>query len=230
MREIVLDTETTGLDPVEGHRIIEICCLELDNHLPTGKFFHALVQPQRDIPEEALRVHGLTAEKLAQAPLFEAIAEEFLAFISDSPLVAHNAEFDLKFLNAELGRLGRAPLSFGRSIDTISIAKRKFPGARYSLDELCRRFNIDLSVRTKHGARIDAELLAEVYLELVGGRQARLALALGDGLQGAALVSERTTISRPEPLAPRLTPEEREAHARFVAGELSGDAIWGWAA
>jgi DNA polymerase-3 subunit epsilon len=230
MREIVLDTETTGLDPTDGHRVIEICCLELDNHLPTGKFFHVLVQPERDIPEDVVRVHGLTAEKLAAAPLFEAIAEEFLAFIGDAPLIAHNAEFDLKFLNSELSRLGRAPLPFGRGIDTISIAKRKFPGARYSLDELCRRFNIDLSVRTKHGARIDAELLAEVYLELVGGRQARLALAPGDGLAAAALTAVRVTLVRPEALPPRLSADEREAHARFVAGELSGDAIWSWAA
>jgi DNA polymerase-3 subunit epsilon len=230
MREIVLDTETTGLDPGDGHRIIEICCLELDNHLPTGKFFHVLVQPERDIPDEVVRVHGLTAEKLAQAPVFEAIADELLAFIGDAPLVAHNAEFDLKFVNAELARLGRVPLPFGRGIDTISIAKRKFPGARYSLDELCRRFNIDLSVRTKHGARIDAELLAEVYLELVGGRQARLALAPGDGIQVPALAAARVTVIRPEPLPPRITPEEREAHARFVAGELSPDAIWSWAA
>ncbi|HYM17593.1 MAG TPA: DNA polymerase III subunit epsilon [Micropepsaceae bacterium] len=230
MREIVLDTETTGLDPAEGHRIIEICCLELDNHLPTGKFFHVLVQPERDIPDEVVRVHGLTAEKLAQAPVFQAIADELLSFIGDAPLVAHNAEFDFKFLNAELNRLGKAPLPFGRGIDTISIAKRKFPGARYSLDELCRRFNIDLSVREKHGARIDAELLAEVYLELVGGRQARLALAPGDGLPAAVFRTARATAMRPEPLSPRLTPEEKEAHARFVAGELAGDAIWGWAA
>ncbi len=229
MREIVLDTETTGLDPADGHRIIEICCLELDNHLPTGKFFHVLIQPERDIPEEALRVHGLTAEKLAEAPLFEAVADEFLSFIGDSPLVIHNAEFDLKFLNAEFSRLGRAPLAYGRGVDTISIAKRKFPGARYSLDELCRRFNIDLSVRSKHGAKVDAELLAEVYLELIGGRQARLALAPGDGLQAAVLAAVRAAILRPEPLPPRITPEEREIHARFVAGELSGDAIWSWA-
>src|SRR5262249_18222395 len=157
-REIVLDTETTGLDPAEGHRIIEIACIELESHIPTGRSFHTLVQPGRDIPEDALRVHGLTAEKLASAPVFEAIFEEFLAFIGDAPLVIHNAEFDLKFLNAEFARLSLPAFAPARGIDTIALAKRRFPGARYSLDELCRRFNIDLSARSKHGALIDAEL------------------------------------------------------------------------
>jgi DNA polymerase III subunit epsilon len=229
MREIVLDTETTGLDPSEGHRIIEICCLELDNHLPTGKFFHTLIQPERDIPEESVRVHGLTVEKLEHAPVFAGIAGNLVDFVADSPLVIHNAEFDLKFLNAEFALLGRAAWQRDRAIDTIALAKRKFPGARYSLDELCRRFNIDLSVRSKHGAKIDAELLAEVYLELIGGRQARLALAPGDFMRTAELIAARIRPPRPEPLAPRLTAEERETHARFVAGELSGDAIWSWA-
>jgi DNA polymerase-3 subunit epsilon len=227
MREIVLDTETTGLDPAEGHRIIEICCLELDNHLPTGKVYHTLIQPERDIPEESLRVHGLTQEKLAGAPLFSAIADELLAFMGDSPLVIHNAEFDLKFLNAEFARIDRPALPRARGVDTIALAKRRFPGSRYSLDELCRRFDIDLTVRAKHGARVDAELLAQVYLELVGGRQARLALAPGDtGASGMGLV--RVARARPQSLAERLTPEEREAHARFIAGDLAGDAIWSW--
>ena len=227
MREIVLDTETTGLDPGDGHRIIEICCLELDNHLPTGRVYHALIQPERDIPEESVRVHGLTAEKLADAPVFATIVDDLLRFIADSRLVIHNAEFDLKFLNAEFSRLGRPPLEPARGVDTIAIAKRRFPGSRYSLDELCRRFNIDLSARSLHGARIDAELLAQVYLELIDGRQARLALAPGDsGGLGVGLV--RAARQRLQALLPRLSVEEREAHARFVAGDLEGDVIWSW--
>ena len=228
MREIVLDTETTGLDP-SNHRIIEICCLELDNHLPTGKFFHKLVHPERDIPEESTRIHGLTLEKLADAPRFDEIVEELLAFIADSPLVIHNAEFDVKFLNAEFARSERSPIPMARSIDTIALAKRRFPGARYSLDELCRRFNIDLSGREKHGARIDTELLAQVYLELEGGRQARLQLAPGDA-RGVGIGFVRIARPRPNPLPIRLMPEEREAHARFIAGDLEGDVIWNWAA
>jgi DNA polymerase-3 subunit epsilon len=227
LREIVLDTETTGLDPSDGHRIIEIACLELESHIPTGKSFHTLVQPERDIPEEALRVHGLSAEKLAAAPVFAAITDNLLAFIGDSPLVIHNAEFDLKFLNAEFSRLGRPALAPSRGIDTIALAKRRFPGARYSLDELCRRFNIDLSVRAKHGALIDAQLLSEVYLELIGGRQARLQLAPGDGRE-AGISQIRVARQRPIALPERLTASEREAHARFVAS-LGGDVIWRWA-
>jgi len=227
MREIVLDTETTGLDPSEGHRIIELCCLELDNHLPTGRVYHTLIQPERDIPEESVQVHGLTEEKLADAPLFAAIADDLLGFIGDSRLVIHNAEFDLKFLNAEFVRLSKPPLPPARGVDTIAIAKRRFPGARYSLDELCRRFNIDLSGREKHGARIDAELLAQVYLELVGGRQARLALAPGDS-GGLGLGFIRVARPRLQALLPRLSVAERETHARFVAGELQGDVIWTW--
>lgn len=201
--------------------------MELESHIPTGKTFYTLVQPERDIPEDALRVHGLSVEKLAEAPLFAAVLDDFLSFIGDSPLVIHNAEFDLKFLNAEFGRLGRPALPPSRGIDTIALAKRRFPGARYSLDELCRRFNVDLSSRTKHGALIDAQLLAQVYLELIGGRQARLQLAPGDG-RGAGLSQIRVARQRPTPLAERLTADEREAHARFVA-TLEGDLVWRWA-
>ena len=161
------------------------------------------------------------------APVFAAIIDELLAFIGDAPLVIHNAEFDLKFLNAEFARLSRPALPAGRGIDTIAIAKRRFPGSRYSLDELCRRFNIDLSARAKHGARIDAELLAQVYLELVGGRQARLALAPGR-FGGSGMGFIRIARPRPQPLPPRLLPEEMSAHARFIAGELQGDVIWSW--
>jgi DNA polymerase III subunit epsilon len=226
VREVVLDTETTGLDPADGHRIIEICCVELVGHLPTGRVFHTLVHPEREIPEDAMRVHGLSAETLSGAPVFSAIADDFLSFVAEAPLVIHNAEFDLKFLNFELSRAGKQHLPVERGIDTIALAKKRFPGSRYSLDELCRRFNIDLSVRTKHGARIDAELLAEVYLELLGGRQVRLALAPGDA-PAAIIHVERVPRLRPTSLAPRLTVDERERHGRFITA-LEGDVIWAW--
>jgi DNA polymerase-3 subunit epsilon len=228
MREIVLDTETTGLDPGDGHRIVEIACLELDNHLPTGKVYHVLIQPERDIPEEALRVHGITLDKLKDAPVFAGIVDDFLAFVGDAPLVIHNAEFDLRFLNAEFARLDRPAFPPTRGIDTIALAKRRFPGARYSLDELCRRFNIDLTARSKHGAKIDCELLAQVYLELIGGRQARFELA-PDDIDGAEIVIR---VARPRPVAlpERLSAEEREAHARFIAADVQGDVIWSWGA
>jgi len=227
LREIVLDTETTGLDPNDGHRIIELCCVELIGHLPTSRVFHTLIQSERDIPEDSVRVHGLSADKLVDAPVFASVAEDFLSFVADAPLVIHNAEFDMKFLNSELSRAGKPLLTVERGIDTIALAKKRFPGARYSLDELCRRFNIDLSMRTKHGARIDAELLAEVYLELLGGRQVRLALAPGDA--GAPRIEQvaRVPRPRPTPLGERLTAFEREMHARFVAA-LEGDVIWAW--
>jgi DNA polymerase-3 subunit epsilon len=189
--------------------------------------FHTLVQPERDIPEDSVRVHGLSADKLVDAPVFASVADDFLAFISDAPLVIHNAEFDLKFLNFELSRAGKSHLRNERGVDTIALAKKRFPGARYSLDELCRRFNIDLSVRTKHGARIDAELLAEVYLELLGGRQVRLALAPGDSVAPRIEQAARIPRPRPAPLAERITALERELHARFVAA-LDGDVIWAW--
>jgi DNA polymerase III subunit epsilon len=229
MREIVLDTETTGLDPMAGHRIIEICCLELENHVPTERVFHTLIDPERDIPEESARVHGITLDKVEGKPVFAGIIDELLEFIGDAPLVIHNAEFDLKFLNAEFERVGRPLLEPSRGIDTIAMAKRRFPGARYSLDELCRRFGIDLSGRTMHGARIDTELLAEVYLELLGGRQARLQLLPGDGVAYTQMTITRVARPRPTPLADRLDPAEREAHARFIAAELEGDVLWRWA-
>nr|TFG55347.1 MAG: DNA polymerase III subunit epsilon [Hyphomicrobiales bacterium] len=229
MREIVLDTETTGLDPAQGHRIIEICGIELENHLPTDKIFHTLVNPERDIPEEATRVHGITGDKLANAPLFAGIADDFIAFIGDAPLVIHNAEFDLKFLNAELERLAKPLLPAARSIDTIKIAKRRFPGARYSLDELCRRFNIDLSVRALHSAKVDTELLAQVYLELLGGRQADLQLAPWQGREGQTGMGEaHTARKRAKALPGRLSAAECESHHKFVAAELKGDVLWSW--
>jgi DNA polymerase-3 subunit epsilon len=225
MREVVLDTETTGLDPADGHRIIEIGCVELIDHFPTGRSYQCYLNPERDMPAEAEHVHGISRAFLADKPGFSAVAGELLEFLGDAPLVIHNAGFDLKFLNAELTRIERDPIPPGRAIDTIELAKTKFPGARYSLDELCKRFAIDLSGRSKHGALLDAELLAQVYLELIGGRQKRFILAPTDA--AAAVPDEmRPARARPEPLPSLLTPEEREAHIAFLAKELGERAIW----
>ena len=177
MREIALDTETTGLDPYSGHRIVEIGAVEMDNHIRTGNHFHIYLNPERDMPEEAERVHGLSIDFLRDKPLFRTIADSFLEFIGDSPLVIHNAQFDMKFINAELEKLGYPKISMEQTIDTVQMARKKFPGQPANLDALCRRFQIDLSARSKHGALLDSELLAEVYLELKGGRQKGLALA-----------------------------------------------------
>jgi DNA polymerase-3 subunit epsilon len=227
MREIVVDTETTGLDPADGHRIIEIGCVELVDHVPTGLTLQRYLNPEREVPVEALRIHGINDQFLSSMPLFSAIADELLEFFGDAPLVMHNAGFDLKFINAELLRVVRPLIPAARTIDTIEIAKAKIPGARYSLDELCRRFGIDLACRTKHGALLDAQLTARVYLELVGGRQTRLRLAPRDTVR---VVSEIrvAVLQRPEPLLPRISSAELEAHAAFVAGELGSDAVWAW--
>ncbi len=176
MREIVLDTETTGLDPHSGHRVVEIGCVELWNHLPTGNHFHVYLNPQRDMPQEAFRVHGLSDEFLSDKPLFSTIADAFLEFLQTDPLVIHNASFDMKFINAELERIGYPEIPMKRTIDTVLMARKKFPGQPASLDALCKRFAIDLSARTKHGALLDSELLADVYMELLGGRQVKLHL------------------------------------------------------
>jgi DNA polymerase-3 subunit epsilon len=227
MREIVLDTETTGLDPADGHRIVEIGCVELIDHLPTGNVFHHYLNPERPVPIESQRVHGLSDEFLADKPLFADVADEFQEFLGDAPLIIHNASFDIKFLNAELLRVTRPGIPIARAIDTIEIAKAKIPGARYSLDELCKRFGIDLSARTKHGALLDAELTARVYLELVGGRQTRLMLAPRDSEGTTVQLTTAVIIRlRPRPLPPRLTPEEEAAHANFVAQELGPNALW----
>jgi DNA polymerase-3 subunit epsilon len=212
MREIVIDTETTGLDPAEGHRIVEIACIELFNHVPTGRGFHRYVNPQRDIPAEALEVHGLGAEFLAQHPPFGAIAEELLAFIGDGRLIIHNAEFDLGFLNAELRRLERPPL-ICEIEDTLVLARRRYPGAQASLDALCRRFAIDLSARSKHAAKLDCELLAAVYLELIGGRQPGLDLAVATAAVGAVSAIERPA-RPPRPHRPDM--EELAAHVALL--------------
>ena len=228
MREVVLDTETTGLDPIDGHRVIEIGCVELLDHFPTGKTLQFYLNPERDVPLESQSIHGLTDTFLADKPFFAHIVEELLEFLGDAPLVIHNASFDLKFLNAELRRCNREPIGYGRAIDTIEIAKNKLPGARYSLDELCRRFGIDLSARAKHGALLDADLTAQIYLELVGGRQKKLLLAPLDAAGAAEVIELRTARQRPEPLPMPLTEAEIDAHAAFVAKELGADAIWNW--
>ena len=217
MREIVLDTETTGLDPEAGHRVVEIGCLELINRVPSGRSFQAYLNPERDVPAGAYEVHGLSAEFLAKHPVFADMCERFLEFIADSPLVIHNAAFDLKFVNAELRRSGRETIVAARAVDTIEIARRKFPGSPASLDALCRRFGIDNSMREKHGALLDAELLAEVYLELTGGRQASFGLAAAAGAAAApsATVLETPAIRRaPRRHAP--TAEELAAHEALL--------------
>ncbi len=224
MREIVFDTETTGLDPLQGDRLVEIGCIELLNRFPTGKTFHCYFNPERDMPEQALKIHGLTGEFLNDKPLFVHKVEELIAFLGDAQLVAHNAMFDLGFLNAELERAGRAALSRERMIDTLLLARRKHPGGANRLDDLCLRYAIDNSRRTKHGALLDAELLAEVYVELIGARQAQLVLsqaATPAFTRGAAMVLRE----RPAPLAARLTADERAAHRRFIAS-LGDNAIW----
>src|SRR5690606_19514629 len=176
MREIVLDTETTGLDPYSGHRLVEIGCVELKNHVPTGEFYHVYINPERDVPEGAFNVHGLSEEFLRDHPLFKDVVDDFLNFIGDDPLVIHNAKFDMKFLNAELEWLERDPIPYSQAIDTLAMARKKFPGSPATLDALCKRFDVDNSSRHKHGALIDSELLAAVYLELIGGKQPGLSL------------------------------------------------------
>ena len=224
MREIVLDTETTGLSPQDGHRLVEIGCLELVNHIATGNTFHTYIDPERDMPDGAFQVHGLSTEFLRGKPKFADIADDFLRFIGDDPLVIHNANFDMGFINWELKASGRPALPMSRAIDTLDMARKKFPGAQNNLDALCRRFNVDNSGRTKHGALLDSELLAEVYLELMGGRQPGLVLQADfAGAGGGARRIAREP--RPSPLPSRLTEAEREAHDAFIAS-LGGEPLW----
>ena len=219
MREIVLDTETTGLDPASGDRIVEIACLELNNHIPTGATFHSYVNPEREMPPGAFEIHGLSDAFLADKPLFAEIVDEFLGFIGEAPLIIHNAAFDLRFLNAELARLSRVPLPDERAVDTLAIARRRFPGAQASLDALCRRFEIDTSGRDKHGALIDCDLLARVYLELIGGRQPGLGLREA----GSGRAAGPARVARPpRPHAPSKA--ELAGHAALVA--RLKDPIW----
>ncbi|HRO11247.1 DNA polymerase III subunit epsilon [Amaricoccus sp.] len=223
MREIVLDTETTGLDPDTGDRIVELGAVELLNHMPTGRVFHRYLNPEREVPAEAVQVHGLTTAFLADKPLFRAVAAEFVAFLGDARLVIHNAAFDMKFLNAELGWAGYDGLPWARAVDTLELARRRYPGAQNTLDALCRRFGVDNTGRTKHGALLDSELLAEVYLELIGGRQPDLILTV---VTSATVGAQAwAPPPRPHPLPPRLSEAEAAAHAAFVA-ELGEQALW----
>lgn len=214
-REIVLDTETTGLDPKTGDRIVEIGCVELMGGLRTGEVFHCYLNPERDVPDEAFRVHGISTEFLKDKPIFAEKVEDFLEFIADSQLVIHNAAFDMRFVNFELERLGFSALPMTRALDTVALARKKFPGSPASLDALCKRFNIDLSTRTKHGALLDAELLADVYLELLGGRQAILLLDPAASVQAVATEVTETIIIEQRVFP--LSPEEEEAHAQLLA-------------
>lgn len=228
MREIVMDTETTGLEPLGGDRIVEIGGVELINHLPTGRTYHRYINPERSMPREAFEVHGLGDDFLSDKPVFARIADEFLAFIGDAKLVIHNAGFDMAFLNAELDRLDRPALPLDRAIDTLAIARRKFPGAQASLDALCKRFGVDNSARERHGALLDSEILAAVYLELLGGRQQGLTLSearTGPATPTTPAAREWRAPPRPAPLPPLLTEEEEAAHEAFV-NELGDGALW----
>ena len=223
-REVVLDTETTGLSPLTGDRVVEIGCVELINHIPTGRHFHVYLNPERSMPEEAFRVHGLSSEFLANKPKFAAEADRFLDFIEDSTLVIHNAPFDMGFLDAELERSGRKRLK-NPVIDTVMLARSVHPGARVSLDALCKHYGIDTSKRTLHGALLDSEILADVYLELIGGRQVGLALVAETRVQAGITIEIAPARRRPAPLPSRLTQAELAAHASLV-GTLGADALW----
>ena len=224
MREIVFDTETTGFEPSEGHRIVEIACLELVNQIPTGRKFQCYLNPERDMPEAAFRIHGLTEQFLSDKPRFADIVDQLLEFIGDAPLVAHNAEFDIRFLNAELALLKREMIALDRATDTVRLARQRFPGAPASLDALCKRFAIDNGQRTLHGALLDAQLLAEVYLQLLGGPQAGLGL-MNDAAEQAARAALTVIGRMVRPARPHAaSPEELAAHAAFIA--TLKDAVW----
>jgi DNA polymerase-3 subunit epsilon len=233
MREVVLDTETTGFDAVNGDRLVEIGCVELMNHVPTGNTFWKYVNPEREVPQAAFQVHGLSTEFLSDKPKFAAVADDLLTFVGDAPLIIHNAEFDMKFINVELERAGKPTIPFARAIDTVAMARKKFPGAPASLDALCKRFGIDNSNRTLHGALLDAQLLADVYLELMGGRQAGLGLTTAaevsvsvdldfSGGRRTAAAGVEITVRAPRPHAPSA--QELAAHQAFI-GKIK-EAIW----
>ncbi len=227
-REIVLDTETTGLDPRQGHRLIEVAAVELADLMPTGRHFHCYINPERDIDPDAERIHGLSLAFLSDKPTFAEphVAEALLAFIGEAPIIAHNAAFDRGFLNHELDRAGMVLLPESRWIDSLAIAQKIYPGAYNSLDALCKRFKISLADRAKHGALVDAQLLAGVYLELRGGREARLDLTQTTEKSAGGALTTTSHGPRLRPLTPRLTNAEREAHARFIAAELRGKSLW----
>lgn len=228
LREIVLDTETTGFDPTKGDRLIEIGCVELYNRIPTGAEFHRFVNPERDVPAEAQAVHGISTEFLKDKPLFSQIVDDFLSFIGEDLLVIHNAQFDVGFLSAELARIGRPPIMMSRVVDTLALARRKHPAGPNSLDALCKRYSVDNSKRTKHGALMDSLLLAEVYVELLGERQATLGLAQSaaqDAGGGYARARGRKAAVRPSQLSARLSTADEAAHRSFVES-LGDSAIW----
>ncbi len=239
MREIVLDTETTGFDPQSGDRIVEIGCLELFNHMPTGKTYHQYINPKRSMPKEAFGVHGIGpdlleppqtpepgAVTLGDKPVFAQIGQAFVDFVGDATLVIHNAAFDMKFLNAELKWMGLQPLPWERALDTLAIARKKFPGSPASLDALCRRFGIDNGSRTLHGALLDSEILAEVYLELIGGRQPDLVLSAAGQSGGTDHTSDEwRPTARPAPLPSRITSEEQQAHEAYI-DKMGEEALW----
>lgn len=225
IREIVLDTETTGFDPESGDRIVEIGAVELIGHVATGVTFHEYINPERDMPQEAFEVHGLSEEFLRDKPVFAQVGQKFLDFVRDSKMIIHNASFDMKFLNAELGWMKLPLLPMEQALDTLAIARKKFPGSPASLDALCRRFGIDNSARTLHGALLDSEILAEVYLELIGGRQPDFGLSAVAGTSAGGAKQSWKVPPRPEPLPPRLSDQERQAHDAFL--EKLGDApLW----
>ncbi len=225
MREIVLDTETTGLDPLKGDRLVEIAAVELFNHLPTGKSYHTYINPNRDVPREAEAVHGLSTAFLKDKPDFKQVADAFQEFIGDTLLVIHNANFDVGFLNAELGFVKKPPILYERVLDTLALAKKRHPMGPNSLDALCKRYGIDLSKRTKHGALIDCELLAEVYLELLGGRQINLTLPKADNIRRLDIMNVSAQLKRDKPLPQRLTDVERQLHQELVEN-LGAATLW----
>ena len=227
MREIVLDTETTGLDPQDGHRIVEIGAVELHNHVPTGNVYHQYINPLITMPDQAFAIHGLSDEFLSDKPKFSEIAKEFLDFIGSAKLVIHNAAFDIKFINAELKRIDKEEITFDRATDTLAIARKKFPGSPASLDSLCRRFKIDNSARVVHGALLDSQILAEVYLELVGGKQPDFALNIANvsNENNNSIFNEKRAQVRKEKLKSRLTTEEKANHENFIK-ELGNTSMW----
>ena len=225
MREIVLDTETTGFDPFNGDRLVEIGCVEVENYIPTGRTYHQYINPERDMPEGAYRIHGLSEEFLREYPIFSEVYADFVDFVGDAKLVAHNAEFDMKFINWELSQVGNPEYPMTRSVDTLEIARRKFPGSPNTLDALCKRYNVDNSNRVKHGALLDAELLAEVYLELMGGRQRGLELDSGAGnpSSGGQVVQLQRKFREARPHL--ASEDELKRHQEFIE-QLGDDAIW----
>ena len=225
MREVVLDTETTGLDPADGHRVLEIGAVEIVHQSLTGKVFHVLINPERDVPQDAVRVHGHSSAVLKDKPVFASVVDDFLAFIGDSKLVIHNAEFDVRFMNAELGRLGLATIGMDRVVDTLTLARKKHPGAPNSLDALCDRYRIDRSRRVRHGALLDAEILVEVYCELTGGRQRSLVFGEAAELAeaAAAVLAPRYVDRLRRP--PSIAHAEASAHVRYIES-FGRDAIW----